>query len=169
MFQIGKAVLYDMWGVCIIEAVEQQKTPEGLQDYLVLRPFYHNSAKLYLPNTQEVLNKILRPVISRDEIEILLKTLKDTPLCWIEQPKERWQYIQRTLSSGDRKGILEMIHMLYIRKQELRLKGKHLRMTDEQALRDGEKLLNGEFAYVLQIPIEDVPKVIHAVIEHSVS
>lgn len=42
-------------------------------------------------------------------------------------------------------------------------------MTDEQALRDGEKLLNGEFAYVLQIPIEDIPKVIHAVIEHSVS
>ena len=79
MFQIGKAVLYDMWGVCIIEAVEQQKTPEGLQDYLVLRPFYHNSAKLYLPNTQEVLNKILRPVISRDEIEILLKTLKGHP------------------------------------------------------------------------------------------
>ena len=169
MFQIGKAVLYDMWGVCIIEAVEQQKTSDGLQDYLVLRPVYHSSAKLYLPNIEEVLRKSLRSVISKDEIETLLRTLKDTPLCWIEQPKERWQFIQDSLSSGDRKAILEMIRMLYTRKQELKLKGKHLRMTDEQALRDGEKLLNGEFAYVLQIPIEEVPKVIHAVIEHSVS
>lgn len=168
MFQIGEAVLYDMWGVCTIDAVEQQKTPEGPQEYLVLRPVYHKSARLYLPNIEEVLRKSLRPVISRAEIESLLGSLQGTPLLWVDNPRERGQFFRETLASGSRKDILDMIRMLYLKKKELRQKGKNLRMTDEQAFRDGEKLLNSEFAFVLQIPIEEVPQVIHAIIEHSV-
>lgn len=168
MFQIGKAVLYDMWGVCIIDAVEQQKAPEGTQEYLVLRPVYHSSAKLYLPHREDVLSKCLHPVVSKNEIERLLGSLKDLPLFWIENPKERGQLFRDALASGDRMKILESIRMLYIKKKELGQKGKNLRMTDEQALRDGEKLLSSEFAYVLQIPVDEVPKILHAVMEHSV-
>lgn len=167
MFQVGEAVLYDMWGVCTIEAVEQQKTPEGLQEYLVLRPVYHSSAKLYLPNRQETLEAALRTVITRGEIEALLGSLKEDAVLWTEDPRERAQSFRRILASGDRKALLGLIRLLYLRKKELRRKGKNLRMADEQTLREGEKLLNGEFAYVLQIPPEQVPDFIHTFIEAS--
>ena len=165
MFQIGEAVLYDMWGVCIIETVEHQRSAEGMQDYLVLRPVYHYTAKLYLPNREETLKKCLRPVIGREEICELLGTLGSDALAWIEEPRERAELCRRILASGDRKRILELIAMLYRRKLELRGKGKHLRSTDEQALREGEKRLNGEFAYVLGISPDEVPQFIHGIIE----
>ena len=165
MFQIGEAVLYDMWGVCIIETVEHRRSAEGMQDYLVLRPVYHYTAKLYLPNREETLKKCLRPVIGREEICALLGTLGSDALAWIEEPGERAELCRRILASGDRKRILELIAMLYRRKLELRGEGKHLRSTDEQALREGEKLLNGEFAYVLGISPDEVPQFIHGIIE----
>ena len=167
MFQIGDAVLYDMWGVCIIEAVERQKTGEGLQDYVVLKPIYHNTAKLYLPNREETLHNCLRPVIGSEEIRELLESLDCKALSWEDNPKERGPMFRRILASGDRKQILELIALLYLRKLELRAQGKDLRMTDEQALREGEKLLNGEFAYVLGLSPEEVPTFIRGVIELS--
>ena len=120
MFQIEEAVLYDMWGVCIIETVEHRRSAEGMQDYLVLRPVYHYTAKLYLPNREETLKKCLRPVIGREEICELLGTLGSDALAWIEEPGERAELCRRILASGDRKRILELIAMLYRRKLELR-------------------------------------------------
>lgn len=168
MFEIGQAVLYDTWGVCIIEAVEQQRFKEGMQDYLVLRPIYHDTAKLYLPNREESLSQCLLPVISIDKIQELLESLDGKVLSWEPNPKERATMFRRILASGDRKQILDLIAMLYRRKQELRTQGKTLRTADEQALREGEKILNGEFAYVLGIAPSEVPGFIRSVIESAV-
>lgn len=165
MFQLGETVLYDMWGVCIIESIESQKTPEGLQDYLVLRPVYHSSAKLYLPRQEEQLQKALRYALTPDEIRELLQDLGKNPMIWVADHRERRKEFQDILASGDRKRLLGMIRLLYLQRKALREQGKQLRMADEQALRDGEKLLNGEFAYVLQMSPQEVPAYIQAFIE----
>ena len=61
------------------------------------------------------------------------------------------------LSGGDRRRVLHLIRMLWgVRRRELQKNGKHLRIADEQTLRDAE-LLNDEFAHVLHIPQQDVP------------
>lgn len=49
-----------------------------------------------------------------------------------------------------------------VRRRELQKNGKHLRIADEQTLRDAEKLLNDEFAHVLHIPQQDVPDYIRS-------
>ncbi|MBP3412997.1 MAG: hypothetical protein J6K89_07015 [Oscillospiraceae bacterium] len=162
MFQIGETVLYELWGVCTIECMETQKSTEGVQEYLVLRPVYHDTAKLYLPNKQACLEKVLRYVLDRDQIRELLQDLTKEPLQWVEDPKERSRQFRQILSEGDRGQLLRLIRLLYLRRKELREKGRNLRMTDDQALRDAEKLLNGEFAYVLGIPLQEVPNYIHA-------
>ena len=51
--------------------------------------------------------------------------------------------------------------------RELQKNGKHLRIADEQTLRDAEKLLNDEFAHVLHIPQQDVPDYIRSRMERE--
>ena len=70
-------------------------------------------------------------------------------ISWIDDPNERKQVFAQILSGGDRRRVLHLIRMLYVRRRELQKNGKHLRIADEQTLRDAEKLLNDEFAHVL--------------------
>ena len=63
--------------------------------------------------------------------------------------------------------VLHLIRMLYVRRRELQKNGKHLRIADEQTLRDAEKLLNDEFAHVLHIPQQDVPDYIRSRMERE--
>ncbi|MBP1569808.1 MAG: CarD family transcriptional regulator, partial [Oscillospiraceae bacterium] len=59
---------------------------------------------------------------------------------------------------GVRKDIATLIRSLYLHKKELAEKGKKLRSSDEQIMQRAEKLLYGEFAWVLGIePKEVVP------------
>ena len=47
------------------------------------------------------------------------------------------------------------------------LKGMRDLLPNEQTLRDSEKLLNDEFAHVLQIPQQDVPDYIRSRMERE--
>ena len=88
-------------------------------------------------------------------------------ISWIDDPNERKQVFAQILSGGDRRRVLHLIRMLYVRRRELQKNGKHLRIADEQTLRDAEKLLNDEFAHVLHIPQQDVPDYIRSRMERE--
>ena len=60
-----------------------------------------------------------------------------------------------------------MIRLLYLRREMLQETGKRLRTNDEQMLRDAEKLLNDEFALVLEIKEREVPEYIRSRVEKS--
>ena len=108
-----------------------------------------------------------RPVLSEPEIESLLQSAAGESISWIDDPNERKQVFAQILSGGDRRRVLHLIRMLYVRRRELQKNGKHLRIADEQTLRDAEKLLNDEFAHVLHIPQQDVPDYIRSRMERE--
>jgi DNA-binding transcriptional regulator YiaG len=60
-----------------------------------------------------------------------------------------------------------MLQLLYLHRQALHQRGKHLRTADDQLLREGEKLIHDEFAYVLQIPQQQVNEYIRTYLQQS--
>lgn len=167
MFQIGETVLYGTEGVCTIDRVEEMKVGKTKANYYVLRPVYHESSTIFVPVDNEALLAKMRRILSKEEIQTILQNLNDEEIEWIEDANERKLAFQSILTAGDRTQIVRLIRTLYLRRQQLRERGKHLRTADEQLLRDAEKILNDEFALVLNISQHEVPEYIRTQIEKS--
>ena len=167
MLEPGQTVLYGTEGICTIEAIETLRIGGKRSKYYVLRPVYRTRATIYVPTDNELLCSRMRPVLSEPEIESLLQSAAGASISWIDDPNERKQVFAQILSGGDRMRVLHLIRMLYVRRRELQKNGKHLRIADEQTLRDAEKLLNDEFAHVLHIPQQDVPDYIRSRMERE--
>lgn len=67
--------------------------------------------------------------------------------------KEKYREI---LKNGDRQELIQLIRTLYLHQQELKKAGKKFHATDEKILNEAEKILHHEFAYVLDIKLEEV-------------
>ncbi len=167
MFQIGQTVLYGMEGVCTIEERKKMKVGHTRAFYYVLRPVFRPTSTIFVPEDNELLLSKMRPVLSQEEITMLLREVPQEELAWIEDPNERKLEYQKILNGGERLWLVRLIRALYLRRQLLQSRGKHLRTGDEQMLRDAEKLLNDEFALVLNISQNEVPEYIRSQIELS--
>ena len=81
-------------------------------------------------------------------------TQKDSS--WIENDKERQDCFVRILRDGDPTQEIQMIRNIHKKQEERSLAGKKLRAADEKILHDAERLLHQEFAYVLDIQLDEV-------------
>lgn len=167
MFQNGDAVLYGGEGVCTVDEVREMKIGRQRGQYYVLRPVYREGSTIFVPVGSEPLMAKMRRVLSREEVDALLENIRQADLLWIDDIAERKTEFHRILSGGDRRELLGMIRLLYTHRERLRKGGKRLRSSDEQSLRDAEKLLNDEFAFVLQIRPREVPEYIRSHVEEK--
>ncbi|MBQ7870703.1 MAG: CarD family transcriptional regulator [Oscillospiraceae bacterium] len=167
MYQIGETVLYGTEGVCRIAEMQEMKVGGKKKQYYVLKPVYREGATVFVPADNEQLLERMKRVLSAEEIRQLLAEVCTEELDWIEDPGERKAEYQKILRSGDRCAVVRMIRVLYLRRQHLRSAGRQLRSGDDQLLREAEKLLNDEFALVLNIPQHQVPEYIRSQIEAS--
>ena len=132
MLEPGQTVLYGTEGICTIETIETLRIGGKRSKYYVLRPVYRTRATIYVPTDNELLCSRMRPVLSEPEIESLLQSAAGESISWIDDPNERKQVFAQILSGGDRRRVLHLIRMLYVRRRELQKNGKHLRIADEQ-------------------------------------
>ena len=75
---------------------------------------------------------------------------------WIANDRERTDAFRNILEEGSRKDIARLMRTIYLRKTELAARGKKLRSADETMMQRAEKLLFGEFAWVLGISPAEV-------------
>lgn len=156
MFQIGDHVLYGIHGVCVIED-ELERTVERKQvRYYVLEPLEQAGAQYFIPTHNEAALSKLRHVMSRDDLEQLLKSDEVRRNVWIEEENARKQRYRELISSGDRLALLQMICTLHKHKQAQTDAGRKFHLCDENFLRDAERLLNAEFSLVLGIDKDQV-------------
>lgn len=167
MYQIGETVLYGTEGVCRIGGTQEMKVGGKKKPYYVLKPVYREGATVFVPMDNDALLSKMRRVLSAEEIDAILRSAAEEELLWIDDPNERKQEYSRILTCGDRRELVRLIRTLYLRRQELRAVGKHLRSGDDQLLRDAEKLLNDELALVLNIPQHEVPEYIRSLLEET--
>jgi CarD family transcriptional regulator len=136
--------------------------------YYVLKPVFGNSFTLYVPFGNENLEAKMKCLLSADEIRKFIGEMPNEDPVWIEDENERKEFYKEALSSGDRSSLVRIIKSVFLRRRELNVAGRKLHMSDEQFMRDAEKILYDEFAYVLGIRQEDVLPFILAQLEGSV-
>ena len=98
----------------------------------------------------------MRKVLSKDEIMQLIKKMPEEGNIWIEDSDERKESYKKILESGERTELVKLIKTLHTHKQKQKKSGKKLRISDERILKDAERMLYDEFAYVLDIPHSEV-------------
>ncbi|MBE6614893.1 MAG: CarD family transcriptional regulator [Ruminococcaceae bacterium] len=150
-FRKGDTVIYGANGVCEIDEITTQSFCGEDREYYVLRSVYCAGETVFVPTDNAALTGKMYPALTRDEIDGLLNGLPADAPAWIESDDERKNRFAEILTSGDRAALIGMIRTLYAHREKQEKKGKKLHLADERSFREGEKLLNEEFAHVLQI------------------
>ena len=141
MYQIGDIVVYGTEGIAEIgEEIEREFDGQKLK-YLVLHPLEKKTETVYVPVGNE---------------KAMIDALPQERPDWIKNDRERQKVYRDTLLFGSSREVLAMARALYLHQVEQLARGKKLHASDERFMRDAEKMIFGELAYVLGITQEEV-------------
>lgn len=162
--EINDAVMHIPEGVCRITGIiERDLASLGIRQYYILVPVYDNGAKIYVP-TDSGLSKI-RTLLSRDEVEELIDSIPDCESVWIDNDKERLSAFSSIVSRCDHHEMLCLIRTLREKHAEKQRIGKKFHSADERISKEAERILFGEFAFVLNLTPAEVSSLIAERIE----
>lgn len=156
MYSVGAVVIYRNEGVCRITDTITKRLGDKNIEYYVLKPVHKENSEIFVPKNNSVLVEKMRKVLSKDEIMQLIKKIPEEGNIWIEDSDERKESYKKILESGERTELVKLIKTLHTHKQKQKKSGKKLRISDERILKDAERMLYDEFAYVLDIPHSEV-------------
>ena len=160
MFQIGNRVVYGIHGICTIVGVELRSVDRKKVEYFVLEPVEQPGARYYVPTGNQAALAKLKHVLTAGELEQLLSSKDARADCWIADENLRKQKYRQLINSGDRAALISMVRTLHDHKKAQLAAGWKFHLSDENFLRDAEKLLNAEFSLVLNIPVGKVAEYI---------
>lgn len=159
MYQIGEVVSYGTTGICTIEDIRMEslsRVGARKQEYYVLRPAATPTCVTYVPTANEALTAKMRRVMTGEEIDRMIDSVKGQSLDWIEDTRQRADAYQKVLSGGISGELLKLISCLYLEKKKRSKGGKKFCATDEKILSSAERMVSEEFAYALQITEKQV-------------
>ena len=156
MFQVGEVVLFGSEGVFRVDEITPKKIGKTVSDYYVLRSVYRSSNVLYIPVGKGGLEEKMYPVLSRAEIEDLIRQLPTSTCRWIDNENERKLRYREILGCGDRLAVAGLIRTLYEHRINQEKTGKKMHLSDERFLKDAERLLYDEIALVMDIEPKEV-------------
>lgn len=158
MISIGSRVLYKTNGVCTVEAIgEAELRPGEKKTYYILSPESDRQSRIYVPVDNEQLTAQMQPMLDKEQVLSLIRSVKGREPAWIEDGKQRSLEFRGVLLRADRRELLCTARSICRRRDELTAIGKKLYAADEAVLKKAEKMLYEEFSDVLGIPAEEVP------------
>lgn len=155
MYQAGEWVVYGIHGICRVVGTEKQLVNRKRTQYLVLEPLSQSESRFYLPMENPVAMAKLNAVLSRDALCELLASDQIRQDVWINEENQRKQCYRELITSGDRIALLRMIRSLYSYKEAQLASGRKFHQSDDNFLRDAEKLMASEIALVMQMSTEE--------------
>ena len=155
MFQIGDYVVYGIHGVCRVIGMEKQLVNRKRAMYMVLQPLAQSESRFYLPAENPTALAKLKTVLSKDELQELLSSDLIRQDDWIADENRRKQYYRELIGSGDRVSLLRMVSNLYRYKNTQLAAGRKFHLSDDNFLRDAEKLLSSEISLVMNLSLEE--------------
>lgn len=150
--KIGTYVMYGKTGVCFVK--EQAEMSGG--QYYVLNPVSDSRSSVFVPCNNDTLVARMRPLLSREEIDLLLSDADEVKLVWVDDRHERSMLCRTVLSGGDCKELVRLLCCLMRKKVERIEIGKRLSTMDENFLQECVRLVQEEFSMVLGIAEKDV-------------
>ena len=151
MFQVNDVVVYGAQGVCQITGIEERKLGGERKTFFVLQPKNDVGATCYVPTWNEKAWGKMRKVMTKKEVDALIDSMPNKQPNWIENENERKEAYRRILAGGDQAAIISMIQALFSHKKEREAEGKRLHISDEQFMKEAERILYNEWQYVLNV------------------
>ena len=157
MFQAGDLVIYGTTGVCRVESIDQpNKTgPDRHRKYYQLKPLYQDGV-IFTPGDSTKVS--IRPVISREEAECLIDLIPSMQAEAYRAPtlQALAQHYQTAVRSHNCRDLIELMMSIYTKQKQAESQKRRLGMVDERYMKQAERLLYGEFAIALDLPVEEV-------------
>ena len=156
MYKIGSIVVYGTEGLCKICDITERTFGKETMEYYVLAPVENGAETIFVPKNNEKILKRMRPIISRERATELLEAPPSELGEWVENDRERQQVYKQVLLCGSSEDLLRMTRALYLHQIELLERGRKLHAADERFLKEAEKMLFEELAYVFDITVAEV-------------
>ena len=93
----------------------------------------------------------MRRILREDEIVEIIKQFPANDMPWIENDRERQKVFRDVLLYGNSKDIINLTRAIYLHKKMLNEKRRNLHISDERFLKDAERMIFDEIAYVMKI------------------
>ena len=156
MYKIGSIVVYGTEGLCKICDITERTFGKETSEYYVLSPLSNEAETVFVPKNNEKVLKRMRSILSKQRASELLEAAPSEYVEWVENDRERQQMYKQILLCGSSEDLLMMTRALYLHQIELLERGKKLHAADERFLKDAEKMLFEELAYVYNITVAEV-------------
>ncbi len=165
MYQVGELIIYGPEGVCRVDAVGPL-TIRGAKkgtDYYTLSPL-NQGGQIYAPVDSKTST---RRIMTRDEALALIDKIPDVPeeICDFSNPRLLGEHYHVLLDSGDSLDLVRLLRAIYAKGREAAARGRRLSQVDLRSRERAEKMLHGELAISLEIPVEEVRDYIARAIE----
>ena len=167
MFKVGQTVRYSQVGVCRVEKICQLTVGRETQSYYALMPLYKKGSTVYVPLENEQLTSRMLPLLTKEEIEEALFAVQEKETEWIRDFRKRSEFAKKAMQSADRKETLFLIKSIYRRRRQLAFEGVRSHTTDDYFLKEAEEMIYGEFAFVWEMPLEEVRDLIQKRFEEN--
>lgn len=146
MYGKGDYISYGGHGVCRIADIRSMDFGSGEQEYLVIEPIASGGATIYLPSANQTIQTRMRPVLTREEIDVIISNVKNQQMPWPADRKQRMNQFQQILSRRDTRELLLLASCLHKRKIE-----KGLPASEIEILHKVEGMVEQEFSFSLHI------------------
>ena len=156
MYKIGSIVVYGTEGLCKICDITERTFGKETSEYYVLSPLSNEAETVFVPKNNEKVLKRMRPILSKERASELLEAAPSEYGEWVENDRERQQMYKQILLCGSSEDLLMMTRALYLHQIELLELGRKLHAADERFLKEAEKMLFEELAYVFNITVAEV-------------
>lgn len=150
---------------CRIQQIEEKSIGASRRLYYVLKPVYHEDSTIFVPVDNPALTGKMHRLLRAQEVLELVSGLAGDDGLWVEDEAQRREAYEQILRSGDRVGMARLIRALSLQKVRLGAQHKKLHAAEEAILKEAERELNEEFAYVLGLSLEETPAFIRNLIE----
>lgn len=167
MFQKGEYVIYSNNGICLVQDITTLNISgvDKNREYYLLKPVFASSSTVYIP--VDTATASLRPAISKDEADSLIKSIPDIPTIPLTDEKTLEKTYKEYMRSNSCKSWVQLIKTIYLRKENRILKGHKVTALDSRYFNLAETSLYGELSVALGKPRDEVKSYIASCIDES--
>lgn len=161
---VNEYVNYSTYGICRIEEIKPVKFDYGPKSrvYYILKPVHQDNSCIYVPVENLTLVEKMRPVLTPQEIDRVILSVKDQDMSWISDRKKRSERFQEILKRRDERELLLLISCLYLKSRESK---KGLASSDARILKQAESIIEQEFAFSLKISTQNIGSYIRKILQ----
>ncbi len=149
MYKQGDVLLYTVYGICRVREIINMNFNGSNNDFYVLVPINESKTELTVPVNNPLTSSRLHPILNAEEIKKIISEIPNIDTFWIDNDNERKKEFSDIIKLGDRSKTISLIKSIKKHQYSLKDKNRKLHSSDEQSMRDAEKLIFDEFSYVL--------------------